>query len=564
MAVEANARGHEVVRVYSNELTPEYKARVPYVARDLQWLATIDAGGEGLTVAETAAAVRHACGDREILAVICGSEPGVTLADQLSEHMGLLTNGSAIRRRDKCVQIQCCKAAMLRTPREAYGVDWSDVQSFAAKEQMPIIVKPVESAGSDGVRICSSLEEAEQHFNRLKGSQRQVGVASQGILLQEFLVGQEYVVDVVSRDGVHKVVMLYVYDKRPVNDAPFVYFEIRPMSPDSEIAKSLMDYTRKVLDAIGIKHGATHNEIIMTEDGPCLVECNCRPHGWDGSWDKIGKIVTGGSLDLATKTVEGGYSQVDASIDSFLDAEKFNRLPMMFPWYPSGFKGKSTIVQLVNMKEGIVKATPGLDRIKELSSFVQLLTKVQIGKKAMKTIDLITCLGQVVLIHPDPAIFDADYEFIRQMEWECRIVDVEDDHRPVGHMKELPSQIEMLSQEEKQTMPQDPMFDFDLLESHEESSELAAEPSAEHQASSQQKPLIGDKRKREEEQETQEDHEEHVQEEIQQQQSSEEPRHLRKRDRLKRRLRGIYLALFRASSCRLLAPSSQLPGLIRA
>lgn len=436
MAIECKARGHDLVRVYSNELSPEFKARVPHVARNLQWLATIDAGAEGLSVAETAAAVRQACGDREILAVFTGAEPGVTLADQLSEEMGMLTNGTAIRRRDKCVQIQCCKAAKLRTPREAYGLDWSEVQSFAAKEQKPLIVKPVESCGSDGVKICHSLEEVEQHFNRLAGGHRQVGVAEQGILVQEYLVGQEYVVDVVSRDGMHKVVMCWVYDKRPVNDAPFVYFEIRPMSPDSDIAKSLIDYTCKVLDAIGIKHGPTHNEIIMTAEGPCLVEVNCRLHGWEGSWHNVGKIVTGGSLDLATRDVTGGYSQVDASVDSFLDAEKFNRLPMRFPWYPSGFQGKSTLVQLVNMKEGIVKATPGLDCIKQLPSFVQLFSKVEIGKKAAKTIDLITCLGQVVMIHPDPAVFDADYEFIRQMERECRIIDVEDEQEPVKVIKD--------------------------------------------------------------------------------------------------------------------------------
>ena len=37
------------------------------------------------------------------------------------------------------------------------------------------------------------------------------------VLCQEFLRGKEYVVDHVSRDGVHKVVMVWVYDKRPCN-----------------------------------------------------------------------------------------------------------------------------------------------------------------------------------------------------------------------------------------------------------------------------------------------------------------------------------------------------------
>jgi len=75
--------------------------------------------------------------------------------------------------------------------------------------------------------------------------------------------------------------------------------------------------------------------------------------------------------------------------------------------------------------------------------------------------------------------------------------------------------------------------------------ERAAEPSAEHQGSSVR---IGEKRKREEEQQEKEDQEEHVQEEKHQQKSSDEPQHLRKRDRIKRRLRGIFNALFSSSA----------------
>ena len=43
------------------------------------------------------------------------------------------------------------------------------------------------------------------------------------VLCQEFLKGKEYVVDHVSRDGVHKTAMIYVYDKRPANGSAFVY-----------------------------------------------------------------------------------------------------------------------------------------------------------------------------------------------------------------------------------------------------------------------------------------------------------------------------------------------------
>jgi hypothetical protein len=66
--------------------------------------------------------------------------------------------------------------------------------------------------------------------------------------------------------------MVWVYDKRPVNGAAFVYFGCVPVDSESEEAKIIIPYVRGVLDAIGFKNGPSHGEVIITKDGPCLVE----------------------------------------------------------------------------------------------------------------------------------------------------------------------------------------------------------------------------------------------------------------------------------------------------
>ena len=38
------------------------------------------------------------------------------------------------------------------------------------------------------------------------------------------------------------------------------------------------------LDALRVTNGATHTEVMMTDDGPCLVEVNSRCHGLSGAW----------------------------------------------------------------------------------------------------------------------------------------------------------------------------------------------------------------------------------------------------------------------------------------
>merc|ERR1712039_1049546 len=124
----------------------------------------------------------------------------------------------------------------------------------------------------EGVKLCNSIDEAKAHFDVLMNSQMQVGGGSPSVLCQEFLRGKEYVVDHVSRDGVHKTTMVWVYDRRPANGGDFVCFGQKCVLSDSALAQELIAYTRGCLDALKITDGATHTEVMMTTDGPCLVE----------------------------------------------------------------------------------------------------------------------------------------------------------------------------------------------------------------------------------------------------------------------------------------------------
>ena len=73
------------------------------------------------------------------------------------------------------------------------------------------------------------------------------------MLCQEFRRGKEYEVDHVSVDGEHKTTMIWVYDKRTVNGAAFVYHGMLPVPSDSPEARLLIPYMREVLDALLIK-----------------------------------------------------------------------------------------------------------------------------------------------------------------------------------------------------------------------------------------------------------------------------------------------------------------------
>jgi len=172
-------------------------------------------------------------------------------------------------------------------------------------------------------------------------------------------------------------------------------------------------YTRGVIDALGLRHGPTHAEVMLTADGPCLVEMNCRAHGADGTWASLARALT------------GGFSQVDATADAFLDHSAFARLPSVYNEL-GDFKAAGQLVQLVSCYDGIIASLAPLGAIRALDSFqyMQVAEAVAPGKMLEKTVDLFTGIGFVILCHADPASVERDVATIRKMEKEGPLVEL--------------------------------------------------------------------------------------------------------------------------------------------
>lgn len=100
------------------------------------------------------------------------------LADKLSEHFKLTTNGTSgsAARRNKYLMGEKVRAAGLRAVAQVQATKWSQVESFVKKELVPmlkggdfkVIVKPVESAGSDDVTLCRSMDEVRAAFGSIR------------------------------------------------------------------------------------------------------------------------------------------------------------------------------------------------------------------------------------------------------------------------------------------------------------------------------------------------------------------------------------------------------------
>jgi len=294
------------------------------------------------------------------------------------------------------------REAGVRAVRQMRATQWADVAAFLADwnpSPFLAVVKPIEAAGSEDVFKCTSEAEVKEAFEKINGSKNLLGAANEGVLVQEFLDGTEYVIDSVSRDGVHKVTAIWEYDKRSVNDANFVYFGMALRPASGAVEQQLIAYSDSVLDALGIVNGPGHMEVKMCADGPCLVEVGSRCHGGEGTW----RVVTEECI---------GHDQIGATLDAYLNPAAFDALPAA----PMELKKSGCEVFLVSRQDGMISALPGVDAIRALPSFRKMGLAVQPGMAQKRTVDCFTRPGAVQLVAEDAVALAKDVAAIRQLE----------------------------------------------------------------------------------------------------------------------------------------------------
>lgn len=213
-----------------------------------------------------------------VAAVLPGLETGVQLADAIGSHFGAPGNGTAQSRsrRDKAAmgaRLQACgvpAAEQILTAEESTLVNWA-----THRGQWPVVVKPTLSAGSDSVAICRTVREVRNAFQAIMGKTNKLGALNDAALGQDFLEGQQYLVNTVSVEGQHYVGEIWRFDSS-FEGTHQVYDRQLLLPPNGKLQDQLVSYVYRVLDALEIRHGAAHTEVMLTRTGPRLIESAAR------------------------------------------------------------------------------------------------------------------------------------------------------------------------------------------------------------------------------------------------------------------------------------------------
>jgi len=235
----------------------------------------------------------------------------------------------------------------------------------------------------------------ETEFFELLNKSNRLGIINDKVLVQEFLTGTEYVVDSFSYGGIHTVCSVCKYTKLANINGMAIYDRMDWVSANNAIVEKLVSYAERVLNALEVEWGNAHIEIMMTQEGPRLIELGARPHG--GGHPKLCFTAT-------------GDSQVHRTVAFFAKA---TRPPLSYNLLQS-----MAVVFLRANYSAVVVEVSRLHALKELPSYVDSSIKIKNSDRVPATTDLFgtLALGFFVLSHPDPHQLEQDVIAVRLAE----------------------------------------------------------------------------------------------------------------------------------------------------
>lgn len=316
-----------------------------------------------------------------------------------------------------------------------------------------VIVKPATGAGSEFVTLCSSLQEVQVAFALAAGLETTQQTTTEWMVVQEYIDGEEYVVDTVSCHSAHIATDVWVSKKVPyvcvsnrirssvekelaregivrpvVSSTSLLYDRLdfvshATLQETASEERRVVEYTLAALDALELVNGCSHCEVRVKTDQrtgekvPVLIELNPRMQG-----------------DTPRSTNLVGYDQYIVLAYMAKMYMRALRSPgeKISPWaqvlssgfaplYPS-LADRTRCVLFLRVREDGYICEVGRRYITRLPTFVTF-TRSTISEpvaagfigRARKTTDLYSCPAALILEGSIEAI-EADVATIRLME----------------------------------------------------------------------------------------------------------------------------------------------------
>jgi biotin carboxylase len=137
---------------------------------------------------------------------------------------------------------------------------------------LPCIVKPVDGEASAGVVRLDTRDQLDAALAWIGAAQ-----IERGVIVEEFLVGDEYSVEAISGQDRHHIIAV---TKKFKNAETFVEIgHLVPAPIEAGEREAIEAYVTRILAAFNFRNCPSHTELILTAQGPRIIETHTRVGG---------------------------------------------------------------------------------------------------------------------------------------------------------------------------------------------------------------------------------------------------------------------------------------------
>ena len=215
------------------------------------------------------------CRERRVDGVMALNELGVRTAAFVAEALNLPgpTTETARLATDKGFMRDRWAACNIPQPRYRVIATRLELDDAVAELGLPCVLKPTESGGGRGVSVLRQADDLEWAY-----AFAEPFVKNGRFIVEQFLDGTELTVETLSIHG--ETTVLAMSDKFKPELRTRVATSLNyPAALSHEIGEQVRQVVRRAVQALGIHLGMAHTEVIVTPDGPRLVETGARGGG---------------------------------------------------------------------------------------------------------------------------------------------------------------------------------------------------------------------------------------------------------------------------------------------
>lgn len=309
-------------------------------------------------------------------------EYDVVVAAEAARALGMVTvdpDGIAVARNKLWMRTRCAKHGV-PMPRFASVGSAAEIDEAVRRVGLPCVVKPVDETSSADVTRCYSVEQAIEHFERIRFKKENTRGQRRfpRVLIEESVDGYELSVEALAEGD--RIRVFGITDKTLMGAGHFVEAaHVFPSLLPAEVVAKCGAVAEAALRAVGFDLGMAHVEIRVAGAHAKLIEINPRPAG--------GKIT-----ELVDRSL--GISCLELVLRQYLGEQVLDTM--------SATRRSGAAIRYLTATPGRVTAVTGLDVARRMPGVQEVVVKVRPG-------DLVSApkrngdrLGHVLATGDDP------------------------------------------------------------------------------------------------------------------------------------------------------------------